>query len=152
MQNGNHVIPFLKATYEQTQLLNKTEMKKIILVSAAVAITVGAYAQTDSTNKKMSPPDVNNTLDNLDQNRDITNDQNQSVKNHPDGVMMQNGRMMRVKKGKVTPLDNDITMSNGTKIQRDGTWTEKNGSKMMLKEGEHIDMSGKMIHTNTYKD
>ena len=39
-----------------------------------------------------------------------------------DGVMMQNGKMMMMKEGKVMgPMQNDMTMSDGTKMMTDGT-------------------------------
>jgi len=39
-----------------------------------------------------------------------------------DGVMMRNGKMMMMKEGKVMgPMQNDMTMSDGTKMMTDGT-------------------------------
>lgn len=120
-------------------------MKKIILVFVAIAITAGAYAQASSINRKMSPQDMNNN-------------QNKSVQNHPvdksypDGVMKKNGKMMMVKNGQMTSLDHDMTMSNGTKIKSDGTCIKKDGTKKMMKEGQHMDMSGNMIPMKTNKD
>ena len=67
--------------------------------------------------------------------RDINNKQNQNIQNNPvdklqtDGVVMQNGKMMQVKNGQTTVLDQDVTMSNGTKIMTDGTCIKKDGSK-----------------------
>jgi len=120
-------------------------MKKIILVFVAIAITAGAYAQNDSTNKKMNMHDRNNR-----QNQDI---QNSSFdKSHTDGVMMQNGKVMQMKNGQTTTLSKEVTLSNGTKITTDGTCIKKDGSKMMLKEGQHMDMSGNMIPMKTNKD
>ena len=73
-------------------------MKKLILVLAAFVIAIGAYAQTDSTNKKMSPPDVDNTRNDLDQNKDVNHHQKLQtaplIKAKSDGVMMQQGKMM----------------------------------------------------------
>ena len=59
--------------------------------------------------------------------------------------MMQNGKMMVVKDGKLTMLEKDVTLSNGTMIMINGSYMEKGGSKMMLREGQHIDMMGKII-------
>jgi len=120
-------------------------MKKLILVFVAIAITAGAYAQDGSTNRKMSPQDLNNT-----QKQNLQN--NPVDKSHPDGVMMQNGKMMMVKNGQMTSLDHDMTMSNGTKIKSDGTCIKKDGTKKMMKEGQHMDMSGNMIPMKTNKD
>ena len=120
-------------------------MKKLILVFVAIAITAGAYAQDGSTNRKMSPQDLNNT-----QKQNLQN--NPVDKPNPDGVMMQNGKMMMVKNGQMTSLDHDMTMSNGTKIKSDGTCIKKDGTKKMMKEGQHMDMSGNMIPMKTNKD
>lgn len=132
-------------------------MKKVIVVFAAIAITAGAYAQADTASKKKSSPyDANYGMN---QNRDMNNDQNQNVQNnpvdktHPDGVMMQNGKMMKVSNGQMTSLqENDMTLSNGTKIMSDGTCIKKDGSKVMMKEGQHMDMSGNMTPMKTNKD
>lgn len=121
-------------------------MKKVVLVFAAIAITAGAYAQADSTTRKSTPRDLNNN-----QNQNV---QNNSVdKSHPDGVMMQNGKMMKVKNGQMTSLqDPDVTMINGTKVMKDGTCIKNDGSKVMMKEGQHMDMAGNMISMNTNND
>jgi hypothetical protein len=131
-------------------------MKKLILVFAVVAMTVGAYAQTDTTNSNINTPDISKTDDGLNQNMDMqdnqTHVQNIPVKSHPDGVTMQDGKMMKVKKGEMTVLDADITMSNGTKITKDGTCIDKDGTKMTMKEGQHIDMSGNATPLKLRKD
>lgn len=142
--------------------LKKMKMKKIILVLVAIAITAGVYAQAGSTNQKTSPQELNkNENQNLQSNpQDLNRNQQQNERinpttgmSHPDGVMMQNGKLVKVKNGQTTILkDDDMTFSNGTKIKTDGTYTTKEGTKMTLKEGEHMDMSGKMIPMNKNKD
>ena len=133
-------------------------MKKLILVFAVIAITAGAYAQTDSTSIKVSQPDINNTDEDINQDWDVNNGQNQTVhnnpidKSNPDGVMMQNGKTMMVKNGKMTILDHEMTMSNGTKITSDGNYIKKDGTKKMMKEGQHIDNSGNITTIKTNKD
>ena len=120
-------------------------MKKLILVFAAVAISAGAYAQVDSTNSKTSPQDLNNSKN--------QNTQTYSAYDlHPDGVLMKDGKLMVVKNGKKTTLDQDMSMSNGTKIKTDGNYTKKDGSTMRLKEGEHMDMEGNINLMNSNND
>ncbi len=132
-------------------------MKKLIFVLAAFTLIVGAYAQTDSTNRKMNPADITNPNDGLHQNR-MDKNQNHKMQNNPvdksqpDGVMMQNGKMVMLKNGKTTNLDHDLTLSNGTKIMSDGTYIKKDGTKMKIKEGQYMDMSGNIIPMNTNKD
>lgn len=120
-------------------------MKKIILVFAAIAISAGAFAQRDSMKREMSPRNMHNTQ--------IQHLQSSRVdKSHPDGVMMQNGKIMMVKKGQMTTLDHDMTMSNGTKIMTDGSYTPKDGTTLQLKEGQHMDMSGNLSLIKPDKD
>ena len=120
-------------------------MKKLILVFVIIVITASAHAQAGSVNRIMSPRNIYNSQNQNLQNKPIE-------KSHPDGVMMQNGKMVKLQNGKMTNLDNDMTMSNGTKVMSDGTYIKKDGTKMMLKEGQHIDMQGKIIFIKTDKD
>jgi hypothetical protein len=146
-------------------------MKKLILVFAAVAISAGVFAQAGSTNKTASPQNVDKTQSQNLQNQqdlnrihnqnsqDLNRTQNQYGQNNSfdhsntDGVYMENGKMMKVKNGQKSAFqDIDLTMSNGTKIMSDGTYINKDGSKMTMTEGQHIDMEGNMIPMNTNKD
>ncbi|WP_309640850.1 DUF6799 domain-containing protein [Flavobacterium sp.] len=101
-------------------------MKKALLTIAAIIITCGVFAQNDSENKKVNP--------------EKTATQKQYP--HPNGYMMKDGKLMMVKEGNMTLVQKDITLSNGTLIMADGNYMEKGKSKMILKEGEHIDMNG----------
>lgn len=120
-------------------------MKKLIGVFVAIAITAGAYAQAGSTNGSTSPQELK-----TNQNQNMQN--NQVDKSHADGVMMQNGKMMQVKNGQMTSLDHDLTLTNGTKVKSDGTCVKKDGTKMTLKDGQHLDMSGKVTSIDKNKD
>lgn len=120
-------------------------MKKLILVFAAIAISAGAYAQSDTTHRQMNP-------------REMYNQQNQHMQTHPveksipDGVMMKDGKILMVKNGEFTTLDHDMTLTNGTKIVPDGNYTTYDGITMKLKEGQHIDMDGKLTFIKSKKD
>jgi hypothetical protein len=61
-----------------------------------------------------------------------------------DCCMMKDGKMMQMKSGKMMPMDKDMTMKNGTKVMTNGDCIMKNGEKMTMKEGECMDMNGKM--------
>lgn len=69
-----------------------------------------------------------------------------------DGVVMQDGRMMMMKDGRVTEaMTADITMSDGTKVttsgvvkMRDGEEKQLNNGAMMLMNG-HIMKGGKAV-------
>ena len=58
--------------------------------------------------------------------------------------MMKDGKMVYHKDGKMTPMDKDMTMKNGTKCMTNGECIMKDGKKMKMKEGDCMDMSGKM--------
>lgn len=120
-------------------------MKKLFLVFAAIAITAGAYAQNDSLKRNMNPRVMNNI-----QNQKLQN--NPVDKAHPDGVMMQNGKIMKVENGRETILDHDMTMSNGAKIMCDGTYIKEDGTKTMMEEGQHLDLAGNMTFVKTKRD
>ncbi|MBW8332924.1 MAG: hypothetical protein K0M40_12950 [Prolixibacteraceae bacterium] len=124
----------------------RAKIKKALFAIAVVAITTGAYAQTNEQNSTKSQDIKNkNTLDkNINQNSDGYN--------HPDGYMMQNGKIVMIKNGKITPVDKDVTLSNGTMIMKNGSYIKKGGSEIKFKEGEHMDMTGNMIPMDKFKD
>lgn len=66
-----------------------------------------------------------------------------------DCVMMKDGKLMVMKGSSVTALDTDLTLTNGTVVKTDGTVKSADGTAMKLKEGEAIDMDGKMIKKGT---
>ncbi|MGH7932122.1 MAG: DUF6799 domain-containing protein [Candidatus Binataceae bacterium] len=60
-----------------------------------------------------------------------------------DGVIMQKGRVMTMKRGKpMAPVDSAMTTSNGSKIMPNGTVKMKNGGEMHLENGEMMMMDG----------
>ena len=62
-----------------------------------------------------------------------------------DGVMMKDGKMMMMKDGKMMPMDREMTMSNGTKVMKDGKMMMKDGEEMNMKDGQMMMMDGKMM-------
>lgn len=105
-------------------------MKKLIFVCVAMAFSFASFAQTDTTMKKM------------DHDKMMKHDQMDMSK--MDGCMMMNGKMMMIKDGKMTAMKKQMTMSNGTKCMVDGKCRKKDGTKMKMKEGDHMDMEGNM--------
>ena len=119
-------------------------MKKLIFGLAAIAMSVGAYAQHDVTPGKTNPQDVKKSQQKTSQKP--------GDKSHSDGVVMKNGKLMRISSGQKVALDQDLTLSNGTKIMRDGTIVKRDGSRVLLEEGQHIDMLGNLTPTGERKD
>ena len=63
-----------------------------------------------------------------------------------DGVMMHDGKMMMMKAGHpATPMDHEVTMSDGTKVEMDGTVKSKDGKEFHLQNGEMIMMDGHLM-------
>ena len=60
------------------------------------------------------------------------------------GVTMKDGKMMTVGKGNKTSIMVMDIMLGDLKVMTDGTVTMKDGSKVMLKDGEMMDATGKV--------
>jgi hypothetical protein len=60
-----------------------------------------------------------------------------------DGVTMRNGKMMKYNNGGLIPMDKEITMPSG-KVGLDGTVTLKDGSKVMMKDGDIMSQKGEL--------
>ncbi len=132
-------------------------MKKLIIAIIGILFSGISNAQTDSANKKMSPPDIQyNTTDSIHQYRDKYNSQDtlmapdslkkhQSLENHGDGIMMKSGKMWIVKNNQLSALESTLTLNNEIKVSQDGSYTKKDGTKIKFKEGEHMDLNGKII-------
>ncbi len=100
-------------------------MKKVFFTLTAMILTFGAFAQTETENK---PTTQDKTA--------------QKQHRHANGYMLKDGRVMMVKDGNLTPIQKDITLSNGTVIMADGNYMEKGKTKTKFKDGQHVDMNG----------
>jgi hypothetical protein len=64
-----------------------------------------------------------------------------------DGVMMRNGKMMIVKHGKpAMPMDDDITLGDGTVVSSDGTIKLKGGREFRMKNGQMMMRDGHLMN------
>jgi hypothetical protein len=63
---------------------------------------------------------------------------------HPIGdcVLMKDGHMMVMTKGKTMPVTKDMTLSDGTICNVDETCILKNGKQIKLSDGEGIETAG----------
>ncbi|MES2795905.1 MAG: DUF6799 domain-containing protein [Bacteroidota bacterium] len=96
---------------------------------AAMLLTNGTYAQGNSQKNKVA----------YKKNA-------QKMKGaHPDGVMMKNGKMMLTMNGKTTLMVNEVTLSNGTRVMANGHCMMRDGSTLMLKNGDHMNMDGNLV-------
>lgn len=62
-----------------------------------------------------------------------------------DGVTMKGGKMMMLKGDESAMMEKDIMMSDGTKVTKDGMIIRKDGTKVIMKEGEVMYMDGTMM-------
>src|SRR5260370_27902552 len=64
-----------------------------------------------------------------------------------DGVMMRNGKMMIVKHGKpAMPMDEDITVGDGTVVSADGNIRLKGGRQFPMKNGQMMMRDGHLMN------
>jgi hypothetical protein len=112
-------------------------MKKLILAFTAILFSLNVFATSDSTKVMKTHKTV------VTHKRTTTS--YSSRKAHPDGVMLVDGKVMMIKDGKMTKLESDTYLNNGTKVTPEGMCTDKTGTSMMMKEGEHLDMEGNMV-------
>ncbi len=66
---------------------------------------------------------------------------------HPIGdcVLMKDGQMMMITKGKMMPIKKDITLADGSICKVDGTCILKNGKQIKLSNGEGIEVAGEKV-------
>src|SRR5260370_1807281 len=63
-----------------------------------------------------------------------------------DGVLMRNGKMMIVKHGKpAMPMDDDITVGDGTVVSADGNIKLKGGREFRMKNGQMMMRDGHLM-------
>jgi hypothetical protein len=55
-----------------------------------------------------------------------------------DKIMMKNGKVMRISNGEQMPLEEEVTMSDGTKVMPTGQLLMADGTTRMMQEGESL--------------
>ena len=116
--------PFTKLWKPQTF----KNMKKLLILITALALSSTAFSQEKMEMKKgMKMGKMNHKMG--------------MKKDH---IMMMDGKMKMVKNGKEMPIENEMTMGDGTKVMADGMCTKKDGTTMTMKNGDMMDMDGKM--------
>lgn len=105
-------------------------MRRIILLSTVFFLSVISFAQSNAgtTGKKYKPAHAQSI---------------ESAKTN--GVIMKNGTMLWLKKGRSTKMTSELTCDNGTKVSVSGTVTKKDGTQFRLKEGQYMDVCGKVM-------
>ena len=109
-------IPALSKCHKQVS------MKKILIFLAAATFGLTAAAQHEGHGQQSSD----------------------TTKHNKEHLMMMDGKIMHIKDGKTMELTQEMKLSNGATIAKDGTMKMKNGKSRKLKNGEMIYMDGKM--------
>lgn len=114
-------------------------MKKILSIAAVLFISATAFSQTDSMmNHGQDTTGMGMMHDSMMQKG------MHGMGKMKDCVMMHDGKVMVMKGGQHMPLDQQMTLPNGTTVMTDGTVKMADGTTKMLKNGECIYMDGTM--------
>jgi len=115
-------------------------MKKLFIAIIAVAFSTVALAQTPEKKADAKPAaSEKKTTDNTH------------------CYSMKDGAMMHCMGTTAEPMKKDVTLKNGTTVSTKGVVVMKDGKKAMLKNGECIDVNGKIgdfdkMHPGMKKD
>ena len=125
-------------------------MKTTILALTLVFFSQHSFAQDRAEKQRLR---MNNSI--LNENMGTISNVNYVKKNKVDGehsadVTMLNGKMMVVRKGKMSVMRRNVTMRNGTIVMANGLiYLRINGGTVLrMQEGAYMDMYGK-IRYNT---
>ncbi|HET6225105.1 MAG TPA: DUF6799 domain-containing protein [Bacteroidia bacterium] len=111
-------------------------MKKVITI-VAVACSLGAYAQDTTKNiKSTTPTNENPVMFPPD------------IRWNQDGAVFKDGKVYSRVNGKLTLINENTTLNNGTVIGKDGKVTLNNGKNFTLENGQYIDMDGNIRTPN----
>ena len=138
------------------------DMKPLLAGFLILAFAAGCTSNGTNNDKA----DANKSIDSLAQSKTAAQEEQKPLNEHQHGMgmgmgksgqgmghgmmmqkdhlMMQGGKMVMVKNGQDAIMDKDMTLSNGTRVRKDGTVEMKNGNTLHLQEGEMMDMNGEM--------
>jgi D-lyxose ketol-isomerase len=103
-------------------------MKKIVVtVAVMAAFSFGASAQEGKQAPSAPAPE-----------------HHEAQVEKKDEIMLKDGKLQARMDGKVTPVEKDITLKNGTVVLANGTVKTPDGKTVTLKEGDCVNMEGKI--------
>jgi|GEM_PF-1394400 hypothetical protein len=71
---------------------------------------------------------------------------------HGEYVLMRDGKIIVLRGGEEMPMEEEMTMSDGTKVNPNGQIIMANGTARMMAEGETISMDGQMADPANMSD
>ena len=117
---------------------NYMTMKVMLVVALVIAFVAGYFV----ARARYKPQLVELSKMIIDKDQAM-----EKIKSNANKVMMQDNKMWIVENGMAKMMDNDTMMTNGDKVFQDGTVIKTDGTKTVLKNGEAIDMNGRMMTT-----
>lgn len=99
----------------------------------ALALSFGAFAQ-DSTSTTPAEQQTQAQPE-------------QQAQQQKDVYVFKNTKMWEVKSGKIAEMTKEVTLENGTIIKTTGEVVTKDGATTALKDGQYIDLEGKIGET-----
>ncbi len=64
---------------------------------------------------------------------------------HEDMITMKDGKVMMMRNGDMTPMEDEMTLSDGTRVMPNGQVILANGTARMMMEGEAMNMHGQTV-------
>ena len=61
-----------------------------------------------------------------------------------DLILMKNGKMMMKRRGRISPMKEDMAIFDGVRVMMDGTVIMADGNARTMMEGDAMTMDGKM--------
>jgi hypothetical protein len=117
-------------------ITKKKNMKKIVVaVAVMAAFSFGARAQEGKQATGAAAPQ-----------------QHENRAEKKDEIMMKDGKLEARMDGKVTPVEKDITLKNGTVVTANGTVKTPDGKTIALKDGDCVNMEGKVWNKKEAND
>jgi predicted nucleic acid-binding Zn-ribbon protein len=62
-----------------------------------------------------------------------------------DGVVMTDGQAMQIRNGQATPVEDQVTLRDGTTVRADGTVTMADGTQKQLRNGKAVNERGHIV-------
>lgn len=110
-------------------------MKKLLSVFFALLVSSSfVQAQTTETTTKTKAKGT------------MAEDQHMKNPAMQNGIMMQGGKLIMLNNGVAAQITEDQTLGNGMVVMKDGNVKMTDGTTMMLHEGDHLTMDGKIMH------
>lgn len=132
---------FLHPFAQIRKLIKKIKMKKLTMfVLAAVICTSAVNAQDTKTTTSSTTTKTSSTM---------KHKMGGAHKMNKDCIMMKEDKLVVMKGGNTSDMDQSMTLTNGATVNTDGTVTMKDGTSKQLKNGDCVFMNGKMMKSGS---